>query len=94
MLLQSEVEKRKENARSAPQGGIRERELPRTVPQIAIFNYGLMIPFSCELFMSVEASKYAISVSGSRHSQVGAKSDEARILCMVLETLPSRDGHF
>ena len=44
--------------------------------------------------MSVEVSKYAISVSGSRNLQVGAKSDEARILSMILETLPSRDANF
>ena len=44
--------------------------------------------------MSVEVSKYAISVSGSRNLQVGAKSDEARILGMVLETSFSRDGYF
>ena len=44
--------------------------------------------------MSVEVSKHAISLSGSRNSQVGAKSDEARIFRMILETLPSRDAYF
>ena len=38
-----------------------------------------MIPSSWERFVSVEVSKYVISVSGSRNLQVGAKSDEERI---------------